>query len=125
MNPGKLNKKIEFYRLIDKEGEELKKTGNEPNFLRSAWASVKSFTEKESFEENRISGRVPYDIRTRYIEELYDDTLVILYRGKRLEITSVVNVREENKELAFTAVEIKKSGGGYGDCYGRVDFDFI
>lgn len=109
-NPGKLDKRITFYRHAEREILESEKTGQELIKLRTVWASVKATGGTENYEEQRLMNTVSYDIRTRFIPELMDDDLIIKYRGERYEIKSVVNVREEDTELAFTCVKIMKAG---------------
>ena len=113
-NPGKLRKTITFYKHCEEEKEELDKVFQELKKVKTVKASVKAKSTAESFELQRLTNTVTYDIRTRYIPVLEDTSLIILYEGKRLEIKSVVNIREENTELAFTCVEYMKAGAVYG-----------
>lgn len=118
-NPGKLNKKITFYRQVDDEDGE--RTGQKLIPVRTTYASIKATGGTETYEVERLTNSVSYDIRTRFIPQIFSPELIIGYRKERYEIRSVVNVREEDTELAFTCVKIMK--GGYDN--GRSDFDSI
>ncbi|MCM1364700.1 MAG: phage head closure protein [Faecalibacterium sp.] len=109
-NAGKLNKKITFYKQTEREILGSEKTGQQLKKLRTVWASVRATGGTESYEAQRLTNTVSYDIRTRFIPELMDVGLIIGYKGERYEIRSVVNVREEDTELAFTCVKILKAG---------------
>ena len=113
-NPGKLRKTITFYRHCEEERDELDKVFQGLKKVKTVKASVKAKSTAESFELQRLTNTVTYDIRTRYIPLLEDNSLIIFYKGKRLEIKSVVNIREENTELGFTCVEYMRAGAVYG-----------
>lgn len=111
MNAGKYNKKISFCRHCDKgEENDLQKIEQDLVLVKKVWASVKATTASESYEVQRLTNTVTYDIRVRFSPILNDTNNIILYGGERLEIKSVVNVREEDRELAITAAKISKPG---------------
>lgn len=112
MNPGKFNKKIRFYFQAEYGGDSALKT-QRPQPFKEVWASVKATGGGESYEMQRLTNTVAYDIRTRFSKSLLDPNLIIEYGGERLEIKSVVDVREEHKELAFTCVKIIKGAVCY------------
>lgn len=114
LNCGKYNKKITFFRQNEKSDEESEFLGQQLEPFCKVFASVKATGGGESYEADRLNNTISYDIRTRFSKRLFDENLIIGYRGRRLEIRSVVNVREENTELAFTCTEIRKAGGDYG-----------
>lgn len=122
VNPGIYNKKITFFRQAESETDESEKTGQELVKLRTVWACVKATGGSETYEMQRLTNSVSYDIRTRFIREIFDSNLIIEYRGERFEIRSVVNVREENTQLAFTCVKIMKAGYEYGNRFNQMDF---
>lgn len=113
-NPGKLNKRITFYRHSETDNENSEKTFQKLEKVKTVWASVIAKSTAENFELQRLTNTVTYDVRTRYNPLLEDTSLIIMYGKKRLEIKSVVNVREENTELAFTCTEYMKAGVSYG-----------
>lgn len=113
-NPGKLRKTVTFWRHSDSTKDDSEKTFQKLKKVKTVKASVKAKTSAEGYELQRLNNTVTYDIRTRYIPLLEDTSLIIMYGKKRLEIKSVVNVREENTELAFTCTEYMKAGVSYG-----------
>lgn len=114
INSGKYNKKIIFFRQAENENEESDFLNQRLEPICKVWASVKATGGGENFEADRLNNTISYDVRTRYSARLADEGLIIGYNGRRLEIRSVVNVREEDTELAFTCTEIRKAGGDYG-----------
>lgn len=81
--------------------------------IKSVFASVKATGSAENYESDRLNNTVTYDVRTRYDPQLFDPTLIILWSNRRFEIRSVVDVREEHRELAFTCREILKAGDSH------------
>lgn len=118
-NPGMYNKKIKFYRQVENEKIDTEKLYQGLEKVRTAWASVKPKTATETYEMERLTNIVTYDVRTRYVKELMDPSLIIEYGGDRFEIRSVLDVREEHTQLAFTCIKISKAGAVE---YGRQDF---
>lgn len=110
IDPGNYNKRITFCRLEKAEKGDFEKLRQTDAPVRTAWASVRATGGTESYEEQRLNNTITYDVRTRFSPLLMDPTLIIRYAGRRFEIRSVVDVREEHKELAFTCVEILKTG---------------
>ncbi len=121
INPGKYNKKLTFYKQKATKDGELAKYTQKSEKIRTCFGSVKATTSKESYEIERLTNTVTYDVRTRFQKVLFDDSLIIGYEGRRFEIRSVVDVREEHRELAFTCVEILKAGESHGR-YGFLEY---
>ena len=113
-NPGKYRHKITFCRQIDDESASSGLTGQRLEPIKTVYASVKASTGSESYIQDRLSNTVPFDIRTRFFKELFDDTLIILFKGERLEIRSVVNIGEKDTDLAFTCLKIMREGTEHG-----------
>lgn len=114
INSGKYNKRITFFRQAEETAEESEFLSQKLEPLCKVWASVKATGGGENYEADRLNNTINYDVRTRFSKRLADERLIIGYNGRRLEIRSVVNVREEDTELAFTCTEIRKAGGDYG-----------
>lgn len=110
MGCGKYREKITFCRQEAARRDGIAKTTQELSPVKTVFASVRATGGTESYEVERLNNTVTYDIRTRYDAALFDNTLIILYNGRRFEIRSVIDVREEHKELALTCREIIKAG---------------
>ena len=111
MNAGKYDKRIAFCRQRDKaESNEMSKTEQDLKIIKKVWASIKPKTTSESYELERLTNTVTFDIRTRYNKCLENTSNIIVYKGERYEIKSAVDVRGEGVELAITAVKIMKAG---------------
>lgn len=109
-NSGELNRKIDFYKNKDYPKTGFVKTKQSLDFIKTVWASVKPVTGNESYELERLTNSVTFDIRTRFDKELYSPDLIIFYEGERYEIKSVVDVRNEHITLAFTCKKVIKAG---------------
>lgn len=111
MNAGKYDKRIAFCRQCDEEeSNDLGKTEQGLKIIKRVWASVKPTTSTETYEIERLTNTVTFDIRTRYNRCLENTANIIVYKGERYEIKSAVDVRGEGVELAITAVKIMKAG---------------
>lgn len=114
VNPGKFNKKLTFIRRTGTKADGFSKYVQKEETVRVCWGNIKATAGTESYELQRLNNTVSYDIRTRYQRSLMDDTLIIEAEGRRFEIRSVVDIREEHKVLSFTCVEILKAGESHG-----------
>lgn len=113
-NPGKYRHKITFCKQIDDDRCEDELTGQKLKPIKKVFAAVKATTGTENYNLERLTNSVSYDVRTRFCPEIFDDTLIILYKGQRLEIRSIVNIGEKDTDLAFTCVKIMREGGEHG-----------
>lgn len=111
MNCGKYNKKITFCRYKEVAGG--RKTEQELEKIRTVYASVKATGGTENYELDRLNNTVAYDVRTRFDPALMNTALVILWNGRRFEIKSAIDVREQQRELALTCREILKAGDSH------------
>ncbi len=107
-NPGKYRHKITFCKQIDDTKTNM--TGQKLKPIKTVYASVRATSGTENYLQERLTNTVSYDVRTRYCRELCDDTLIILFKGDRLEIRSVVNIGEKDTDLAFTCTKILREG---------------
>ncbi len=68
-------------------------------------ASVEPLSGKRYFEANQYNHHISTQIRIRFLSSITNKMRVI-YQDKTLEIISIVNVREENKELLILCSEV-------------------
>ena len=75
MDVGRLNKRITFVQMTDKENSlgQLVKV-QEP--VKTVWATVSSTKGKEQQEANKIRPELNYDIYTRYFPWITSDMLI-------------------------------------------------
>lgn len=111
-NPGKYRHKITFCRQVDDSETHI--TGQRLEPIKTVFAFVRATTGTENYAEERLTNTVSYDVRTRFFRELCDDTLIILFKGSRLEIRSIVNIGERDTDLAFTCTKILREGTNHG-----------
>ena len=69
------------------------------------WANVSPTTGREYEEAQKLRAETTYSITTRYFTDIKPDCK-ILFRGRILNIVSVLNVGEMNTELKIVAAEM-------------------
>ena len=109
MDVGRLNKRITFVQMTDKENSlgQLVKV-QEP--VKTVWATVSSTKGKEQQEANKIRPELNYDIYTRYFPWITSDML-IKYNGKILEMIEPPADKDEKHEyLYIRCTEYQKKG---------------
>jgi SPP1 family predicted phage head-tail adaptor len=106
MDIGRLNKRITFYKETDQgEIDEYGRNVMSLEAFKTIWASVEPLTGREYLEAQREANKQTYKIYTRYYKDLRDPNLVIGFKGRKFEIESVINYRENNEMLLFMCVE--------------------
>lgn len=105
-NTGKFNKRITFQRIVQKSDS----LGDHPvpKEVATRWASVRAVRGSEYYEAQKLRPEKTYVINCRYFlvggEELSAE-MQILYRGRTLEIVTVINIDEEDQEYEIHATE--------------------
>jgi len=105
LNSGKLNKKVKVLKPTESSGEY---GGTDLTFSEAfkRWAEVRPVSGREPYLNDQKIGQTDYVVTMRYdgktktINEQYQ----ISYDGKILEIESIINVVEEDKEIRFFCV---------------------
>ena len=70
----------------------------------SAWVSIQPNTGKETNKEPQIKAEVTHIIKTRFISGL-NTKMRINFNGRTMGIDSIINVREESRNIEIMAVE--------------------
>lgn len=70
----------------------------------SAWASVQPRAGKETNKEPQIKAEVTHIIKTRFISGL-NTKMRINFNGRIMGIDSIINIREESRNIEIMAVE--------------------
>ncbi len=103
MNPGNLRHRIILQTKTvtrDSFGAEIEVWGQEIEL----WASIEPLTSREYFASLQMQSQVTHKITIRYYPGLRTDWRIKL--GSRLfDIKSIINLREENKELTLLCTE--------------------
>ena len=73
------------------------------------WANVEPTTGREYVEMQKIRAETTYKVQMRFIPGITHD-MYLLFNGRKLEIESILNVGERNKELTLICVEVMPSG---------------
>lgn len=110
MNINRLNKRITFLQLSDKDENgvpyenEIGQNIQKLTPYKTVWASVEPVSGKEYLEVQRVKNELTHRIYTRYFPGINSD-MVINFRGRKLNILSTINNMEENEMLLFMCKE--------------------
>lgn len=105
-NTGKFNKRITFQKIVQKSDT----LGDHPvpADVATRWASVRAARGAEYYEAQKLRPEKTYVINCRYFlvdgKELSAE-MQILYRGRVLEIVTVININEDDEEYEIHATE--------------------
>ncbi len=116
LNIGHMGQRISFYRIGETE-DEMGQTVNEPVLFATVWADVNAKSGLENMEAGKLIAETRYQIRIRYRDDLSQEML-ILWKGRWLEIKSIINTYSRNKVIDLDCVEYVKSRGD-----GNVEYD--
>lgn len=102
---GKLNKRIVFQKLDDTGTDSMGQSKQRWNNLMKVWAEFKPVRGYETDEAaRRFREEKTYKATIRYRHGITSD-MRILYKGRKFEIKSMVNVNEANYKLEIECTE--------------------
>ena len=108
MTIGHLKHRITLQKLIT--------TTNENGFseesyvdYKEVWASIRNLYGKEFYEAAAVQKEMTVKFIIRVTSDL-DETMRILFKGKIYNITSIDNIRYENKYIEIKTLEVGLSG---------------
>lgn len=101
---GRLNKRITFCRLVEKDNE-INQSIQDVEPYKKVWASVEPVSGKEYYEAQREKNKLTYKIYTRYFKDI-NQNMIIDFKGRKFEIESMINYRENCEMLQFVCTEI-------------------
>lgn len=99
MDIGRLNKRITFVRMADREND-LGQLVKKQEVVKTVWATVSSTKGKEQQEANKLRPELNYDIYTRYYSWITSDML-IKYNGKILEMVAPPADKDEQHKYLY------------------------
>ncbi|KGI44833.1 phage head closure protein [Clostridium tetani] len=76
---------------------------------KTVWASVSNLYGREYFEAAAVQAEKTVKFTIRYTDEI-DTSMRILFKDKQYNITSIDNIKYENKFIEIKAMEVDKSG---------------
>ncbi|MBV1817167.1 phage head closure protein [Clostridium cochlearium] len=77
--------------------------------FKDLWAAVTNLHGREYFEAAAVQAENTVKFTIRYTDEI-DTTMRIFFKGKQYNITSIDNIKYENKFIEIMAMEVDKSG---------------
>ncbi|MEY8414801.1 phage head closure protein [Tissierella praeacuta] len=108
MNPGELRHRITFQRLTtstNENGFEIEEWTD----VKTVWAGVTNLHGREYFEAAAVQAENTVKFTTRYLKDV-DTSMRILFKDKQYNITSIDNIKYENKLIEIKAMEVDLSG---------------
>lgn len=108
MNPGELDKRITFQRLTTTTNE----NGFEEESLEdvnTVWAKVSNLHGREYFQAAAVQAENTVKFMIRYLEGI-DTSMKILFQGRQYNITSIDNIKYQNRFMEIKAQEVVQSG---------------
>lgn len=108
MNPGELDKRITFQRKVTTTNE----NGFEVEILedfKTVWAKVSNLHGREYFQAAAVKAENTVRFTIRYLEGI-DTSMKILLQGRQYNITSIDNIKYQNRFIEIKAQEVVQSG---------------
>ncbi len=107
MDIGRMNKRISVYGYVD-EMNELKQSRKVMKKIKTVWASFNPVRGREYYDAQKLREEVTYKCYIRYMPGITAD-MYLKYKNVTYNITSVINVNNEDKMLEIYCVEnVKK-----------------
>ena len=103
MDIGRTNKRVTFCAYEEKENE-LQQLEQQLVEKFTVWASIEPVRGKEYQEADKLRPELTHKVTCRYREDIRPD-MIIRYKGRDFNISSILNVRENNSMLSITCVE--------------------
>lgn len=108
MNPGELDKRITFQRLTTKTNENGFEVETLEDF-KTVWAKVSNLHGREYFEAAAVQRENTVKFTIRYLPDV-NPSMKILFQGRKYNITSIDNIKYQNRYMEIKAQEVDKSG---------------
>ena len=108
MNPGELRHRITIQILetvVNENGFEVEEWMD----FKTLWASIKNLHGREYFEAAAVQKENTVKFTIRYFDGI-DTSMKILFKDKHYNITSIDNIRYENKFIEIKALEVDSLG---------------
>ena len=106
MQAGKLNKRCQLIRTTEVI-DEIGQVKHELNSVAIFYAEVTKVQIDEALLQQVKKQKTVYTINTRYISQEITNDDVILYNKQQLEILSIDNVDDANRQLIIIAQSLK------------------
>lgn len=106
-----LNQRLEIWHpKLSTEQDELGADIDKPGFVMKVWGNVTAVRGVEKTENGKTIPYLYYKIIVRYTTKI-EETMVIKYRGKELNINTKINLQERNQYLELNCTERVKPLG--------------
>ncbi|MEG0729630.1 MAG: phage head closure protein [Anaerovoracaceae bacterium] len=108
MEIGQLKHRITFLKPTSNINENGFETEGFIEF-KTVWASVSNLSGREYFAAAAIQKEKIVKFKIRSISDI-DETMKIAFQGKHYNITSIDNIKYENKYIEVKALEVEENG---------------
>lgn len=115
MNPGKMNARITFIKLMDTEQYDRRGFPVTTwNTVKNVWAQIKTQTAREFWQASQFQNQNEVRFIIRYTKGISPD-MRIVYKEKIYEITGIMNDDELNVSMTVFAKELVQKETGPHD----------
>ena len=97
MRAGELRHRLTFQKKVRTRDSFKEMVETWEDFV-TVWGSIKPLAGKRYFEASQLTAEVTGEVRIRYRSDILS-TMRIIFEDKTLEIVSLVNIQERNREL--------------------------
>lgn len=94
-----------FTTVVNENGFEVETWGD----FKTLWASVTNLHGREYFAAAAVKAENTVKFTIRYTEGI-DESMRILFKGKQYNISSIDNIKYDNKFIEIKAMEVDNSG---------------
>ncbi|SHH59286.1 phage head closure protein [Clostridium grantii] len=108
MSIGDLKHRITFQKFITSVNDNGFEIESWEEF-KTVWASVKNLYGKEYFQAAAVQRERTVKFLIRAVPDI-DETMRIYFQGKQYNITSIDNIRYENRFIEIKAMEVDGDG---------------
>lgn len=108
MNIGDMKHRITIQKpvvIIDESGYEIEAWED----FKTVWAFISNLHGREYFEAATVNAEKTIKFTIRFIDGI-DNSMRISFKGKQYEITSIDNIKYENRFLEIKALEVESIG---------------
>lgn len=112
MDIGSMNKRITFLKAEERENE-LAQNEQMLKEVKTVWASIVTTKGREYQEASKLRPEQPVKIYTRYNKSIVEhrdkgEVIFVKMKNKYYDVTSLINVKENNEMLEIEATEFPK-----------------
>ena len=108
-NPGRLKDKVKILERVEKVNE-LGQTVQEFKTVRNPYAEVIDVRGNKYYDAKKIEPEITHFVYVRFSKKPVEQDMVIEHRGKRYEVKSCIDIKNEHIQFEIQCIEkVRKS----------------